>query len=123
MARLGHRAAEDCRPARQSHSAWRQGIGRVPCSDSVDAGLRVFRETDHNRLELIGLHTNLPNAIPPEIDKAAAAGAPPPSGLSAEETHAYETIVVLYKTIPTQFFMGSRPQTLYGIADSPVGMA
>src|SRR6185436_12112126 len=64
--------------------------------------------------ELIGLHTNLPNAIPPEINKAAAAGAPPPSGLSAEEKRAYETIVALYKTIPTQLFMASRPQTLYG---------
>ena len=73
--------------------------------------------------ELIGLHTNLPSAIPPEINKAAAAGGPPPSGLSAEEKRAYETIVVLYKTIPTQFFMASHPQTLYGIADSPVGVA
>jgi pimeloyl-ACP methyl ester carboxylesterase len=73
--------------------------------------------------ELIGLHTNLPSAIPPEINKAAAAGGPPPSGLSAEEKRAYETIVALYKTIPTQFFMGARPQTLYGIADSPVGVA
>jgi pimeloyl-ACP methyl ester carboxylesterase len=73
--------------------------------------------------ELIGLHTNLPNAIPPEINKAAAAGSPAPAGLSAEEKRAYETIVVLYKTIPTQFFMGARPQTLYGIADSPVGVA
>jgi pimeloyl-ACP methyl ester carboxylesterase len=72
---------------------------------------------------LIGLHTNLPSAIPPEINKAAAAGGPPPSGLSAEEKRAYETIVALYKTIPTQLFMASRPQTLYGIADSPVGVA
>ena len=73
--------------------------------------------------ELIGLHTNLPSAIPPEINKAAAAGSPPPSGLSAEEERAYETVVALYKTIPTQLFMGSHPQTLYGIADSPVGVA
>jgi pimeloyl-ACP methyl ester carboxylesterase len=73
--------------------------------------------------ELIGLHTNLPNAIPPEINKAAAAGGPPPPGLSAEEKRAYETVVALYKTIPTQLFMGSHPQTLYGIADSPVGVA
>jgi len=73
--------------------------------------------------ELIGLHTNLPSAIPPEINKAAAAGGPPPSGLSAEEERAYETVVALYKTIPTQLFMGSHPQTLYGIADSPVGVA
>jgi pimeloyl-ACP methyl ester carboxylesterase len=72
---------------------------------------------------LIGFHTNLPNAIPPEVNKAAAAGGPPPSGLSAEEQRAYETVVDLYKTIPTQGFMGSHPQTLYGIADSPVGVA
>ena len=73
--------------------------------------------------ELIGMHTNLPNAIPPEINKAAAAGSPAPTGLSAEEKRAYETVVVLYKTIPTQLFMGSHPQTLYGIADSPIGVA
>jgi pimeloyl-ACP methyl ester carboxylesterase len=73
--------------------------------------------------ELIGVHTNLPAAIPPEINKAAAAGSPAPTGLSAEEKRAYETVVLLYKTIPTQYFMGWHPQTLYGIADSPVGVA
>jgi pimeloyl-ACP methyl ester carboxylesterase len=73
--------------------------------------------------ELIGMHTNLPAGIPPDINKAAAAGAPAPSGLSAEEKRAYETIVVLYKTIPTQLFMGAHPQTLYGVADSPIGVA
>jgi len=73
--------------------------------------------------ELIGMHTNLPAGIPPEINKAAAAGSPAPTGLSAEEKRAYETVVVLYKTIPTQLFMGSHPQTLYGIADSPIGVA
>ncbi len=73
--------------------------------------------------ELIGMHTNLPVAIPPEINKAAAAGSPAPTGLSAEEKRAYETVVVLYKTIPTQLFMASHPQTLYGIADSPIGVA
>ena len=73
--------------------------------------------------EFIGMHTNLPAVIPPEINKAAAAGSPPPSGLSAEEKRAYETLALLYKTIPTQFFMGSHPQTLYGIADSPIGVA
>ena len=73
--------------------------------------------------ELIGMHTNLPVAIPGEISKAAAAGSPAPAGLSAEEKRAYETVVVLYKTIPTQLFMASHPQTLYGIADSPIGVA
>src|SRR5215207_9562862 len=73
--------------------------------------------------ELIGMHTNLPAGIPPEINKAAAVGSPAPTGLSAEEKRAYETVVVLYKTIPTQLFMAAHPQTLYGIADSPVGVA
>ena len=50
MARLGHRATENHRPTDQSHGTWRQGIGRFPCGDSVDAGLRVFRQADHHRL-------------------------------------------------------------------------
>src|SRR5438445_10425434 len=54
---------------------------------------------------------------------AAAAGSPPPSGLSAEEQYAYETLALFCKTIHAQFFMRSHPQTLYGIADSPVGVA
>ncbi len=73
--------------------------------------------------ELIGLHTNLPSVIPPEITQAAATGGPPPAGLSDEEKRAYETMVALFKTIPTQVFMGAHPQSLYGIADSPVGVA
>ena len=73
--------------------------------------------------ELIGLHTNLPGVIPPEIDKAAAAGSPAPSGLSPEEKRAYETMAVTYKNFGYGFFMGWHPQTLYGIADSPVGVA
>jgi pimeloyl-ACP methyl ester carboxylesterase len=73
--------------------------------------------------ELIGIHTNMPNVIPPEIDKAALAGSPAPSGLSADEKRAYETLAFAYKYLQYGFFMGSRPQTLYGIADSPVGVA
>lgn len=72
---------------------------------------------------LIGMHTNLPAGIPPEINKAAASGGPPPSGLSAEEKRAYETVALLYKTIPTQNFMTAHPQSLYGVADSPIGVA
>ncbi|HEX7980085.1 MAG TPA: epoxide hydrolase [Gemmatimonadaceae bacterium] len=72
---------------------------------------------------LIGMHTNLPAVIPHEIGKAAAAGSPAPEGLSTEEKRAYETVVALYKTIPTQLFMTAHPQSLYGIADSPVGVA
>jgi pimeloyl-ACP methyl ester carboxylesterase len=73
--------------------------------------------------ELIGMHTNLPAGIPPEINKAAAAGSPAPTGLSAEEKRAYETLAFTYKNLGTQIFMGWHPQTLYGIADSPIGVA
>ena len=51
--------------------------------------------------ELIGIHTNLPLVIPPEIDKAAAAGSPPPAGLSAKEKRAYETLAFHTRTFTT----------------------
>jgi pimeloyl-ACP methyl ester carboxylesterase len=74
--------------------------------------------------ELLGIHTNMPNVIPLDIDKAAFSGAPAPAGLSAEETVAYERLSFVYaKGIGYGFQMGLRPQTLYGIADSPVGLA
>ena len=66
----------------------------------------------------------MPGAVPPDIDKAAQAGAPPPSGLSADERLAYEQLNFFYtKGVGYAYQMGMRPQTLYGIADSPVGLA
>src|SRR5213082_2688116 len=74
--------------------------------------------------ELLGIHTNMPGAVPADIDKAAFSGAPAPSGLSADEKVAYERLQFVYqKGIAYGFQMGLRPQTLYGIADSPVGLA
>jgi pimeloyl-ACP methyl ester carboxylesterase len=74
--------------------------------------------------ELIGIHTNMPATVPPDIDKAAFAGAPPPSGLSADERHAYDQLAFFYKHgLGYATEMANRPQTLYGIADSPVGLA
>jgi pimeloyl-ACP methyl ester carboxylesterase len=74
--------------------------------------------------ELIGIHTNMPGIFPAEIDQAAFSGAPAPSGLSADEKVAYERLQFVYqKGIAYGFQMGLRPQTLYGIADSPVGLA
>ena len=74
--------------------------------------------------ELVGIHTNMPATVPPDIDKAALAGAPPPSGLSADEKHAYEQLAYFYKNgLGYAQEMMNRPQTLYGIADSPVGLA
>jgi pimeloyl-ACP methyl ester carboxylesterase len=74
--------------------------------------------------ELLGIHTNMAGAVPPEIDKAAFTGAPPPSGLSADERKAYDQLAFFYKDdLAYAQEMGTRPQTLYGIADSPVGLA
>jgi pimeloyl-ACP methyl ester carboxylesterase len=74
--------------------------------------------------ELIGIHTNMANVIPPDIDKSAFSGAPAPAGLSADEKLAYERLSFVYaKGIGYGFQMGLRPQTLYGIADSPIGLA
>ena len=74
--------------------------------------------------ELIGIHTNMPATVPPEIDKAAFAGARAPSGLSADEKHAYDQLAYFYKHgLGYAGEMANRPQTLYGIGDSPVGMA
>jgi pimeloyl-ACP methyl ester carboxylesterase len=74
--------------------------------------------------ELLGIHSNMPGIFPVEIDKAAFSGAPAPSGLSADEKVAYERLQFVYqKGIAYGFQMGLRPQTLYGIADSPIGLA
>jgi pimeloyl-ACP methyl ester carboxylesterase len=74
--------------------------------------------------ELLGIHSNMPGIFPVEIDRAAFSGAAAPSGLSADEKIAYERLQFVYqKGIAYGFQMGLRPQTLYGIADSPVGLA
>ena len=74
--------------------------------------------------ELLGIHTNMANVIPLDIDKLAFSGAPAPANLSADEKLAYERLSFVYaKGIGYGFQLGLRPQTLYGIADSPVGLA
>jgi pimeloyl-ACP methyl ester carboxylesterase len=74
--------------------------------------------------ELIGIHTNMAGAVPPEVDGAAFTGAPPPPDLSAEEKYAFDRLAFFYKKgLGYALEMGNRPQTLYGIADSPVGLA
>jgi pimeloyl-ACP methyl ester carboxylesterase len=73
---------------------------------------------------LVGIHTNMPGIFPADIDAAAFSGKPAPSGLSDDEKVAYERLSFVYaKGIGYGFQMGLRPQTLYGIADSPVGLA
>jgi pimeloyl-ACP methyl ester carboxylesterase len=74
--------------------------------------------------ELLGMHTNYPFTVPPAIDKALQTGTPPPPGLSADERLAAERVRFFYtKGVGYASEMGTRPQTLYGLADSPVSLA
>jgi pimeloyl-ACP methyl ester carboxylesterase len=71
---------------------------------------------------LIGIHTNMAGAVPGDIARALREGEPPPAGLSAEEQRAYEQLVFIYKHVAYAVMMGTHPQSLTGIADSPIGM-
>ena len=74
--------------------------------------------------ELVGIHTNFPGTIPPNVARALQAGDPPPSDLAADESRAFEQLKVLFaKRRAYAQMMGTRPQTLYGLADSPVALA
>jgi pimeloyl-ACP methyl ester carboxylesterase len=74
--------------------------------------------------ELLGVSTNMPATVPPEISKALAMGGPAPAGLSADEKMAWDQLDFFYKKgVGYANEMGLRPQTLYGIVDSPVGLA
>jgi pimeloyl-ACP methyl ester carboxylesterase len=74
--------------------------------------------------ELLSIHTNMPATVPPEVAKALKYGNPLPSNLSVDEKHACDQLAFFYKHgLGYAIEMANRPQTLYGIADSPVGLA
>ena len=72
---------------------------------------------------LLAIHTNMPAVVPADVNAAALAGAPAPSGLSPDERLAYDQLIRTFKQVEYARMMAARPQTLYGIADSPIGLA
>ena len=73
--------------------------------------------------ELLAIHTNMAGVVPHDLNVAAFSGAPTPADLSGDEKHAYEMAAAFYKDVYYALFMGTRPQTLTALADSPVGLA
>ncbi len=75
-------------------------------------------------VHVLGIHSNMPGTVPAAILAAATSGAPAPAGLAGEELHAFEQLSDFYgKHLGYAIEMGNRPQTLYGLNDSPIGLA
>jgi pimeloyl-ACP methyl ester carboxylesterase len=84
--------------------------------------------TDHMGLQapegLVAIHTNMAGGVPVDINTAVFLGNPQPAGLSDEEKESWDRLDFFYKKgLAYALEMGNRPQTLYGIADSPIGLA
>ena len=108
--------------------AWAELMGRLGYPRYVaqggDWGAFVVDQMGLQAPEgLLAVHTNMPATVPADVNAAALAGQPPPPGLSAEEQRAYEQLIRTFGQVEYARYMAARPQTLYGIADSPVGLA
>jgi pimeloyl-ACP methyl ester carboxylesterase len=108
--------------------AWAELMKRLGYSRYVaqggDWGAFVVDWMGVQELEgLVAIHSNMPGTVPADVDRATLAGEPPPPGLPADEQRAWEGLLRTYKQVEYAKYMAARPQTLYGIADSPVGLA
>jgi pimeloyl-ACP methyl ester carboxylesterase len=108
--------------------AWAELMGRLGYPRYVaqggDWGAFVVDQMGLQAPEgLLAIHTNMAATVPADIDQASLAGDPPPAGLPAEERRAYQQLLRTYGQVEYARYMAARPQTLYGIADSPVGLA
>ena len=108
--------------------AWAELMKRLGYSGYVaqggDWGAFVVDWMGVQKLEgLLAIHTNMPGTVPADVDKATLAGEPPPSGLPEDERRAWKHLLTTYQQVDYARYMAARPQSLYGIADSPVGLA
>ncbi|MGN6431438.1 MAG: epoxide hydrolase family protein [Gaiellaceae bacterium] len=108
--------------------AWAELMNRLGYNEFVaqggDWGAFVVDWMGVQELEgLLAIHTSMPGTVPADLDKATLAGETAPADLPADERRAWEHLLTTYKQVDYARIMGSRPQTLYGIADSPVGLA
>jgi pimeloyl-ACP methyl ester carboxylesterase len=92
--------------------------------DAMAGGRTDPAEVEPAPPELVGIHTNMPGVIPLELFLSSFAGSPPPDTLSDEERSTYDQLLKFFGThVAYGLIMGTRPQTLYGLADSPVALA